>query len=72
MAEGNEEGPTLLASLKRDPGAVGLDSLLTEITKLTSVRKFGLPEGRWAASLTPRVMGCGLGGPMPHAITRFS
>ncbi|WP_307711260.1 DUF4158 domain-containing protein [Streptomyces sp. V4I23] len=45
VAEGNEEGATLLASLKRDPGAVGLDSLLTEITKLTSVRKFELPEG---------------------------
>jgi hypothetical protein len=48
VIEGNEEGATLLASLKRDPGAVGLDSLLTEITKLTSVRKFGLPEGLFA------------------------
>ncbi|MFJ1930471.1 MULTISPECIES: Tn3 family transposase [unclassified Streptomyces] len=48
VAEGNEEGAALLASLKRDPGAVGLDSLLTEITKLASVRKFGLPEGLFA------------------------
>ncbi|MFI1839752.1 hypothetical protein [Streptomyces olivaceoviridis] len=45
VAEGNEDGTALLASLKRDPGAVGLDSLLTEITKLTAVRQLGLPEG---------------------------
>jgi hypothetical protein len=45
VAEDNEEGTTLLAALKRDPGAVGLDSLLTEITKLTAVRQLGLPEG---------------------------
>ncbi|MFE2039077.1 hypothetical protein ACFXBB_38840 [Streptomyces scopuliridis] len=32
VAEGNEDGTALLASLKCDPGAVGLDSLLTEIT----------------------------------------
>lgn len=32
--EDNEEGTALLVALKRDPGAVGLDSLLTEITKL--------------------------------------
>jgi hypothetical protein len=48
VAEGNEDGTALLASLKRDPGAVGLDSLLTEITKLTDVRKLGLPEGLFA------------------------
>jgi hypothetical protein len=48
VAEGNEDGTALLASLKRDPGAVGLDSLLTEITKLTAVRQFGLPEGLFA------------------------
>ncbi|MFJ4428864.1 hypothetical protein [Streptomyces bobili] len=35
----------MLAALKRDPGAVGLDSLLTEITKLNDVRKLGLPDG---------------------------
>ncbi|WP_275466790.1 DUF4158 domain-containing protein [Streptomyces noursei] len=45
VAEGNEDGTALLASLKRAPGAVGLDSLLTEITKLTAVRQLGLPEG---------------------------
>ncbi|MEU0820214.1 DUF4158 domain-containing protein [Streptomyces mirabilis] len=48
VAEGNEDGAALLASLKRDPGAVGLDSLLTEITKLTSVRQLGLPDGVFA------------------------
>ncbi|MDP9843186.1 hypothetical protein J2853_002397 [Streptosporangium lutulentum] len=47
-AEGNEDGTALLASLKRDPGAVGLDSLLTEIAKLTAVRTLGLPEGLFA------------------------
>ncbi|MFE5560211.1 Tn3 family transposase [Streptomyces sp. NPDC056544] len=48
VAEGNDDGTALLASLKRDPGAVGLDSLLTEITKLNDVRKFCLPEGLFA------------------------
>ncbi|WP_204357622.1 MULTISPECIES: hypothetical protein [unclassified Streptomyces] len=48
VAEGNEDGTALLASLERDPGAVGLDSLLTEITKLTAVRQLGLPEGMFS------------------------
>ncbi len=48
VAEGNEDGAELLALLKRDPGAVGLDSLLTEITKLNDVRGLGLPEGLFA------------------------
>ncbi|WP_431998531.1 Tn3 family transposase [Streptomyces fungicidicus] len=48
VAEGNEDGTALLASLKRDPGAVSLDSLLTEITKLTGVRQLRLPEGLFA------------------------
>ncbi|MEU6404988.1 DUF4158 domain-containing protein [Streptomyces sp. NPDC046985] len=45
VAEDNEAGTALLAALKRDPGAVGLDSLLTEITKLNDVRRLGLPDG---------------------------
>ncbi|MFC8221503.1 hypothetical protein ACFUTY_25450 [Streptomyces sp. NPDC057362] len=45
MAEGNEDGTALLASLKRDPGAVGLDSLLTEIAKLAAVRQLELRRG---------------------------
>ncbi|MFC9759065.1 hypothetical protein [Streptomyces sp. NPDC056921] len=53
VAEGNDDGTALLASLKRDPGAVGLDSLLTEITKLNDVRRIGLPEGLFAARLLP-------------------
>ncbi|MFD4338015.1 DUF4158 domain-containing protein [Streptomyces anulatus] len=48
VAEDNEAGTALLAALKRDPGAVGLDSLLTEITKLNDVRRLGLPEGLFA------------------------
>lgn len=48
VAEDNEAGTALLAALKRDPGAVGLASLLTEITKLNDVRKLGLPEGLFA------------------------
>ncbi|MFF8730983.1 DUF4158 domain-containing protein [Streptomyces sp. NPDC015171] len=45
VAEDNEAGTALLAALKRDPGAVGLASLLTEIAKLNDVRKLGLPDG---------------------------
>ncbi|MDP9612749.1 Tn3 family transposase [Streptomyces demainii] len=48
VAEGNEDGAALLALLKRDPGAVGLDSLLTEVNKLNDVRRLGLPEGLFA------------------------
>ncbi|AQW48273.1 Tn3 family transposase [Streptomyces violaceusniger] len=48
VAEANEEGTALLAALKRDPGAVGLDSLLTEVNKLHDVRGLGLPEELFA------------------------
>ena len=48
VAEDNEDGAALLAPLKRDPGAVGLDSLLTEITKLNDVRELALPDGLFA------------------------
>ncbi|WP_435851446.1 hypothetical protein [Streptomyces mirabilis] len=48
VTEDSEDGPVLLAVLKRDPGAIGLESLLTEITKLNDVRKLGLPEGLFA------------------------
>jgi hypothetical protein len=48
VGEDNEDGTALLAALKRDPVAVGLDSLLTEITKLNDVRKLGLPDGLFA------------------------
>jgi hypothetical protein len=34
-----------MLALKRDPGAVGLDSLLAEIAKLNEVRRIGLPKG---------------------------
>lgn len=44
VTEGNEDGAALLALLKRVPGAVGLDSLPTEVNKLNDVRRLGLPE----------------------------
>ncbi|KOV38377.1 hypothetical protein ADK60_02360 [Streptomyces sp. XY431] len=56
VAEGSESGPALLAALKRDPGSVGLDSLLTEITKLNDVRKLGLPDGLFAESKARRIV----------------
>ncbi|MBV7674272.1 DUF4158 domain-containing protein [Streptomyces halstedii] len=56
VAEGNEDGTALLASLKPDPGAVGLDSLLTEITKLTAVRQLG---GELLGEAGGRVAGAG-------------
>jgi TnpA family transposase len=37
--------PNVLAELKSDPGTLGLDTLLTEIGKLTTVRALGLTEG---------------------------
>ncbi|MFD5566141.1 hypothetical protein [Kitasatospora griseola] len=39
VVEGNEAGAVLLADLKQDPGAVGPELLLAEITKLNSVRR---------------------------------
>ncbi|MCM3925640.1 DUF4158 domain-containing protein [Frankia sp. AiPs1] len=36
-------GPVLLAELKEDPGKLGLDTLLREISKLERVRALGLP-----------------------------
>ncbi|GAA4600903.1 hypothetical protein GCM10023195_01600 [Actinoallomurus liliacearum] len=36
--------PRLLAELKSDPGPLGLDTLLVEIGKLTTVRSLGLGE----------------------------
>jgi hypothetical protein len=48
VTEDNEDGAALLAALKRDPGAVGLDALLTEITKVNDVHRLGLPEGLFA------------------------
>jgi hypothetical protein len=75
VADGNEAGTALLAALERDPGAVGLDSLLTEITRLNDVRKLGLPDGRAhprqhpAGSASPGRTGLGIaaerGGPAP-------
>ncbi|MEX2985730.1 hypothetical protein [Streptomyces sp. C36] len=48
VAEGNKGGAALLALLKHDLGAVGPDSLLTEVNKLNDVRRLGLPKGLFA------------------------
>ncbi|MEV7384295.1 DUF4158 domain-containing protein [Streptomyces lydicus] len=48
VTEDSEAGAALLAALKRDPGAVGLDSLLTETIKLNDVWKLGLSDGLFA------------------------
>jgi len=40
--------PDVLADLKSDPGPLGLDTLLTEIGKLTTVRALGLTEAVFA------------------------
>ncbi|WP_200764672.1 hypothetical protein [Streptomyces malaysiensis] len=44
VAEGNEDGAALLALSKRDPGAGGLDSLLTEVRRAQT----RAPEGLFA------------------------
>ncbi|MGH3124568.1 MAG: DUF4158 domain-containing protein, partial [Streptosporangiaceae bacterium] len=40
--------PNVLAGLKSDPGALGLDTLLAEIGKLTTARSLGLSEAVFA------------------------
>jgi hypothetical protein len=43
-----EDGRSLLAVLKADPGPVGLDSVLAEVDKLRHLRALGLPTlGHW-------------------------
>ena len=41
-------GPTFFTELKADPGQLGLETLLAEITKLERVRAIGLPDGLFA------------------------
>ncbi len=48
--------PGVLAELKSDPGALGLDTLLTEIGKLSKVRSLGLTEAVFADA-SDRVVG---------------
>jgi hypothetical protein len=43
--EDEEEDPSYFTELKADPGKLGLDTLLTEVTKLKRVRAIGLPAG---------------------------
>ena len=49
------EGPCLLALIKSVPGNVSLESMLTEIRKLTAIRAVGLPPGLFA-DVAPNVM----------------
>ena len=44
VAEGEEEEDLPLSLLRRDPGPVGVESALSEITKLRSLRAIGLPH----------------------------
>ena len=48
-------GPALLALIRSEPGAVSLESLLTEIDKLLAIRRVGLPADLFA-DVAPRVL----------------
>lgn len=45
----------VLATIKTDPGNISLDSMLSEIAKLTAVRAVGLPPGLFADVSTKAV-----------------
>lgn len=47
LAEGADDGPSLLATIKSVPGSVSLDSMLMEIDKLRAVRRSAFPQPRW-------------------------
>jgi TnpA family transposase len=53
VADGSETG--LLADLKADPGQLGLETLLREITKLGMVRALSLPAGLFVG-VSPRTI----------------
>ena len=56
--------PNVLAELKADPGPLGLDTLLAEIGKLSTVRALGLTDGGVRRRLGPDRRGlAGAGGP---------
>ncbi|WP_225840351.1 hypothetical protein [Streptomyces sp. NK08204] len=48
VVEDDEDRAALLAVLKRDPGAGGLNCLLSAIKKLHDVRRLGLPGALFA------------------------
>ena len=52
-----DDNRDVLARIKTDPGNVSLDSMLTEIAKLTAVRDVGLPPSLFA-DVAPKVVSC--------------
>ena len=53
--------PNVLADLKSDPGPLGLDTLMAEISKLSTVRALGLDEVVFAAGPGRAMPGSPLG-----------
>jgi hypothetical protein len=53
--EGAEDLDSVLALVKAVPGNVSLESMLTEIRKLTAIRAVGLPPGMFA-DVAPKVV----------------
>ena len=57
VTPGKEIPDPPLSALKKDPGPVGLNSLLSEIIKLQRLRQVALPDALFS-HLTPRVLEC--------------
>lgn len=53
--EEDEDPDSVLALIKSVPGNVSLESMLTEIRKLTAIRAAGLPPGLFA-DVAPKVV----------------
>jgi hypothetical protein len=49
------DGPSVFAAIGSDPGAVSLNTMLTEIAKLQAVRAIGLPDGVFAG-VAPKIV----------------
>jgi Tn3 transposase DDE domain/Domain of unknown function (DUF4158) len=50
-----EDGSTVFAAIRSDPGAVSLTTMLTEVAKLEAVRAIGLPAGVFA-DVAPKIV----------------
>lgn len=55
LAGADDDGPSLLATIKAVPGSVSLDSMLAEIEKLRAVRAVGVPAAA-LADVAPKVL----------------
>ncbi|MEU4645577.1 DUF4158 domain-containing protein [Micromonospora sp. NPDC023814] len=55
LAGADDDGPSLLATIKAVPGSVSLDSMLAEIEKLRAVRAVGVPAAA-LANVAPKVL----------------